>query len=103
METDTWPPFLFVNVEEFDPEWLDRFLKEATNFVEGCKGCEWYRDNDDTYSCCTEHEGPSGYVSDPEDWGVCTSCGRVDDCQCDSFSECSCSDSDCSGFYKYHR
>jgi hypothetical protein len=103
MEDASWQPFLFVDVEEIEPEWLKCFLKEATNFEEGCENCEWYRDNDDTYSCCTEHEGPMGYVSNPEDWGVCTGCGRIDDCQCDDYSECSCDDSICSGSYAYRR
>jgi hypothetical protein len=82
--------------EEFDPEWVRRFFfSKITNFVEGCEGCEWYRDNSDTLSCCTDHEGPPGWVEDPEDWGYCRTCGRdlEEDCAC--YETCSCGNSRC--------
>ena len=62
----------------------------GNTFKAECERCQHAVD-DGEYSTCTEHADQcTAYVENPEDWGVCTSCGRIDDCYCDIFSECSC-------------
>jgi len=62
----------------------------GNTFKAECERCQHAVD-DGEYSTCTEHADEcTAYVENPEDWGVCTSCGRIDDCYCDIFSECSC-------------
>ncbi len=80
MESE-WPDILF---DAVDPVWVEVFVGDITNFVEDCENCR--EAIDDGYSCCTEHEGPLHYESDPESWGVCLRCGRISDCFCDIYS-----------------
>lgn len=103
--SDTWIDLLFGELEN---NFLDNFLWDgdychhceiyhgrSSTFDPECRACREAAD-DGEFSTCTYHADEcTAYVDNPDEWGVCPSCGHIDDCECDNRSDCSCGNRYC--------